>query len=82
MYAVVQHNKEREEWHRLKEKNPRLAAKIAAKAAEGISESDIDETGNSSDDEDDDEARLFPVNMPYTASALLYTSDQCILAAG
>ena len=66
MYADLQHNKEREEWHRLKEKNPRLAARIEAKAAEGVSESDIDKTEDSSDDEDDDEVRLFPVLLlPY-----------------
>lgn len=53
----MQHNKQREEWHRLKEKNPRLAAKIEAKAAGGEEvESDTEKAGETSD-EDDDEVR-------------------------
>lgn len=53
----MQHNKQREEWHRLKENNPRLAAKIEAKAAGAdLSENEIEEE-SSSDDEDDDEVR-------------------------
>ena len=55
----MQHNKQREEWHRLKEKNPRLAARVEAKAAGGAVESDADNTEDSSDDDDDDEVRLF-----------------------
>lgn len=58
-YVSVQHNKQREEWHRLKEKNPRLAARIEVKAAGGVVESDTDKTEDSSDDDDDDEVRLF-----------------------
>ncbi len=55
-FVPLQHNKQREEWHRLKEKNPRLAAKIEAKAAgaDGV-ESDTDKEEESSDDEEEDE---------------------------
>lgn len=55
----MQHNTQREEWHRIKEKNPRLAARIEAKAAGAdIAESDTEKSEDSSDDDDDDEVRI------------------------
>lgn len=65
----VQHNKQREEWHRLKEKNPRLAATIEAKAAGGVVESGTDKSEDSSDDEDEDEDE---VRLPSYRSRLVH----------
>jgi protein KRI1 len=48
----LQHNKKREELHRLKEKYPEVAAKLEARRV--IAESDGDETLSSSDEEEDD----------------------------
>ena len=82
---MVQHNKQREEWHRLKEKNPRLAARVEAKAAGGVVESDADKTEDSSDDDDDDEvglSLLSPENCPLCSLILLLSRKCCILAAG
>jgi len=51
----LQHNAQRARWDRLKEKNPRLAAKIEAKAS-GLSlgeEAEEDSEESSSDDEEE-----------------------------
>lgn len=51
----LQHNKEREAWHRIKEKDPALAARIEASAAlpdaEEVEAGD-DAEGSSSDDDE------------------------------
>ena len=65
MYVGMQHNKQREEWHRLKEKNPRLAATIEAKAAGGVAESGTDKSEDYSDDEDEDEDEVRLSLLPF-----------------
>jgi hypothetical protein len=68
-----QHNKEREAWHRLKEKNPRLAARIEASSAVTAAEGE-DEEGADADEstsEDDDEVRCRPSCWTARCQAML-----------
>lgn len=53
--SISQHNKEREAWHRMKEKNPELAAQIEASSSGR--EVAAEHSGDSTSD-DDDEVRL------------------------
>jgi hypothetical protein len=70
--VVVQHNKQREAWHRFREKNPRLAAKIEAKAATAADEgltADTESEGTS-DASSDDEEEVCPDDLPLCCTVI------------